>query len=127
MPLRVCPTPPITYSFHQSPPRLTGCVFRLRGLVRIFLFMLLLHFIVSVGTGIWSLVQFFQDSKQEWIDKCIDSFKDWESYNKNSDVDEQNVCKAAYGAARWSVPVVWVIAWILELCELPLRSLRGLI
>ncbi|KAI5888752.1 uncharacterized protein SCHCODRAFT_02637595 [Schizophyllum commune H4-8] len=94
---------------------LIGCVFRLRGLVRIFLFMLALHFIVSVGTGIWSLVQFFHDSKQEWIDKCIDSFQDWESTNKNSDVDEQNLCKAAYSAARWSVPVVWVIAWILEL------------
>ncbi|KAL1747359.1 hypothetical protein HDZ31DRAFT_31975 [Schizophyllum fasciatum] len=91
---------------------LVGCIFRRRTLVRWYLFVLTIQFLASLGFGIWSLVEFFRYSKQEWVDTCVDSFRD---QNVDTDLDEEKVCRGAYSAARWTIPVVYVIAWIIEL------------
>ncbi|KAL1728477.1 hypothetical protein EV714DRAFT_285698 [Schizophyllum commune] len=86
---------------------LAGCLFRIRALVRTYLFMLAAHFLISVGTGVWILFEFFCDGKQKWIDKCVDQ--------ANGDKDAEDICKDAYGAARWTVLAIFVVAWLIEL------------
>ena len=78
--------------------------------------MLAAHFLISVGTGVWILFEFFRDGKQKWIDKCVDQ--------ANGDKDAEDICKDAYGAARWTVLAIFVVAWLIELCEFSMWILR---
>ncbi|TRM60375.1 hypothetical protein BD626DRAFT_131627 [Schizophyllum amplum] len=90
---------------------LIGCIFRRRTLVRWYLFVLTAQFFLSVGFGIWSLVEFFRYSKAEWQDECLNGIAD----NTMTQDAEEDLCRKAYNTARWTLPVVYIIAWVIEL------------
>jgi len=85
-----------------------GCLFKSRGMVSSFAVGLAIHLGFSVAAGIFAIYTIFKQNIQESIDECV---------NGSTDPSAGNLCRKTVSITRVLVIVVYIIAWLIQLCK----------
>ena len=86
--------------------------------------MLLIFLCISVGTGVYTMISLFRNNAQGLVQACLDA----------NPAADQGVCQTTAKITEAIIIVIYVVVWLLQLCEppplimsvLPLNSSRGL-
>lgn len=86
-----------------------GSLARSRWMTIAFSVGIAIHLALSIASGIFTIVTVFKEPAQAAIEACLEGTK--------GDEEAVRVCKTGAGIVKGLIVAIYVVAWLIELCE----------
>lgn len=98
-----------------------GALARSRGAVVSFSIGIAIHLGLSIASGVFTIYSIFKENSAQAVEACMEG---------KTDDETRKICQTGMGVVKGVIVAVYVIAWLIELCEyssvLPFHLIRNL-